>query len=233
MKQQLSLILLLSCLLTTAHAQRHILFLKGGKTEYVDVIEIGETNIRYYKADRTEGPVYTKAKTKIRSIHFADGSQEIYSSSLSYDQVKFRSANFLEWRGSSLGGATLNTELQIAPARNFALLLRAGAGVGKVEESMIPLFPVLLGTQLFAWGKHQRTHLEIGAGGLFQIRNGGNLWVDPTSVFGLRFQGEKGLLLRLTLSQSLIQQKTWLGEGAVQTNYSIKLGAGLSMGIVL
>ena len=56
-----------------------VITLRSGETINGKVAEVGTTEIRYYKADNTDGPVYVASKSDIVQILYANGTKDVFN----------------------------------------------------------------------------------------------------------------------------------------------------------
>ncbi len=78
--KQLIGLLTLILSISVVHAQDEIT-LKTGETITAQVSEVGVNEIKYYKADNLQGPLYVAAKAEVMQIVYKNGSKDVFSSS--------------------------------------------------------------------------------------------------------------------------------------------------------
>ena len=69
------LVMLLSASMLFA---QDVITLRSGETINGKVAEVGTTEIRYYKADNAEGPVYVASKSEVSQIVYANGTKDVF-----------------------------------------------------------------------------------------------------------------------------------------------------------
>lgn len=70
------LVMLLSASFLNA---QDIITLRTGETINGKVAEVGTTEIRYYKADNADGPVYVANKSDVVQIVYANGAKDVFN----------------------------------------------------------------------------------------------------------------------------------------------------------
>lgn len=63
-----------------------VITLRSGETINGKVAEVGTTEIRYYKADNAEGPVYVANKSDVVQIVYANGVKDVFTTQSSANQ---------------------------------------------------------------------------------------------------------------------------------------------------
>lgn len=63
-----------------------IITLRSGETINGKVAEVGTTEIRYYKADNADGPVYVASKSEVVQIVYANGTKDLFNTQVSTNQ---------------------------------------------------------------------------------------------------------------------------------------------------
>ncbi|MBX9853416.1 MAG: hypothetical protein K2X86_16845 [Cytophagaceae bacterium] len=63
-----------------------VITLRSGETINGKVAEVGTTEIRYYKADNIDGPVYVATKSDVVQIIYANGTKDVFNSQTSANQ---------------------------------------------------------------------------------------------------------------------------------------------------
>lgn len=63
-----------------------IITLRTGETINGKVAEVGTTEIRYYKADNADGPVYVANKSEVVQIVYANGTKDVFNTQASANQ---------------------------------------------------------------------------------------------------------------------------------------------------
>ena len=56
-----------------------IITLRSGETINGKIAEVGTTEIRYYKADNADGPVYVTNKSDVVQIVYANGAKDVFN----------------------------------------------------------------------------------------------------------------------------------------------------------
>lgn len=56
-----------------------VITLRSGETINGKVAEVGTTEIRYYKADNADGPVYVANKSDAVQIVYANGAKDVFT----------------------------------------------------------------------------------------------------------------------------------------------------------
>lgn len=80
MKQLIALlIIVLSAFMSKA---QDVITLKTGETINAQVAEVGITEIKYYKADNPQGPLYVASKSEVMQIVYKNGSKDVFTSSV-------------------------------------------------------------------------------------------------------------------------------------------------------
>lgn len=69
------LVMLLSASMLFA---QDVITLRSGETINGKVAEVGTTEIRYYKADNADGPVYVASKSEVVQIVYANGTKDVF-----------------------------------------------------------------------------------------------------------------------------------------------------------
>ncbi len=77
------LVMLLSASMLFA---QDVITLRNGETINGKVAEVGTTEIRYYKADNADGPVYVASKSEVVQIVYANGSKDVFNTQASANQ---------------------------------------------------------------------------------------------------------------------------------------------------
>jgi hypothetical protein len=77
------LVMLLSASMLFA---QDVITLRSGETINGKVAEVGTTEIRYYKADNADGPVYVASKSEVVQIVYANGSKDVFNTQISANQ---------------------------------------------------------------------------------------------------------------------------------------------------
>ncbi|MBN8665853.1 MAG: hypothetical protein J0M30_00025 [Chitinophagales bacterium] len=77
------LVMLLSASMLFA---QDVITLRNGETINGKVAEVGTTEIRYYKADNAEGPVYVANKSDVVQIVYANGAKDVFTTQSSANQ---------------------------------------------------------------------------------------------------------------------------------------------------
>lgn len=77
------LVMLLSASMLFA---QDVITLRSGETINGKVAEVGTTEIRYYKADNVDGPVYVANKAEVVQIVYANGSKDVFNTQASANQ---------------------------------------------------------------------------------------------------------------------------------------------------
>lgn len=70
------LVMLLSATMLFA---QDVITLRSGETINGKVAEVGTTEIRYYKADNVDGPVYVANKAEVVQIVYANGTKDVFN----------------------------------------------------------------------------------------------------------------------------------------------------------
>lgn len=63
-----------------------VLTLRSGETISGKVAEVGTTEIRYYKANNADGPVYVATKSEVVQIVYANGSKDVFNTQVNNNQ---------------------------------------------------------------------------------------------------------------------------------------------------
>ena len=77
------LVMLLSASMLYA---QDVITLRSGETINGKVAEVGTTEIRYYKADNADGPVYVASKSEVVQIVYANGSKDVFNTQVNTNQ---------------------------------------------------------------------------------------------------------------------------------------------------
>lgn len=56
-----------------------VITLRSGETINGKVAEVGTTEIRYYKTDNADGPVYVVGKSEVVHIGYANGTKDVFN----------------------------------------------------------------------------------------------------------------------------------------------------------
>ena len=67
-----------------------IITLRSGETINAKVVEVGTTEIRYYKADNADGPVYVASKSDVAQIMYANGTKDVFQAQTAQPIVRTR-----------------------------------------------------------------------------------------------------------------------------------------------
>ena len=78
MKQLFAVLAMLLLSASMLYAQ-DIIILKNGETINGKVTEVGVNEIRYYKSENLDGPVYVTNKLEIAQIAYANGNKDIFT----------------------------------------------------------------------------------------------------------------------------------------------------------
>lgn len=57
-----------------------VITLRSGETINGKVAEVGTTEVRYYRADNIDGPVYVTSKAEVAQIVYANGTKDVFQS---------------------------------------------------------------------------------------------------------------------------------------------------------
>lgn len=76
MVKKIALLLFLSFFVTKAFAQTDTLVTRQGAKIPCKILEIGEDEIKYKKAENIDGPTYSTSKNKLKEMIFANGTRE-------------------------------------------------------------------------------------------------------------------------------------------------------------
>ena len=71
------------------HAQ-DIITLRSGEIINAKVVEVGTTEIRYYKVDNADGPVYMASKSDVEQIMYANGTKDVFQARTAQPIVRTR-----------------------------------------------------------------------------------------------------------------------------------------------
>jgi len=63
-----------------------IITLRSGETINGKVAEVGTTEIRYYKSDNADGPVYVTNKSDVVQIVYANGAKDVFNTKIATNQ---------------------------------------------------------------------------------------------------------------------------------------------------
>lgn len=63
-----------------------VITLRSGETINGKVAEVGTTEIRYYKADNADGPVYVTSKSDVVQIVYANGAKDVFNTQMATNQ---------------------------------------------------------------------------------------------------------------------------------------------------
>lgn len=63
-----------------------VITLRNGEIIAGKVAEVGTTEIRYYKADNADGPVYVTSKSDIVQIVYANGTKDVFNTQVPANQ---------------------------------------------------------------------------------------------------------------------------------------------------
>lgn len=77
MKQLLAIIVML--LSASMLYAQDIITLRSGETINGKVAEVGTTEIRYYKSDNADGPVYVTTKSDVVQIVYSNGTKDVFN----------------------------------------------------------------------------------------------------------------------------------------------------------
>ena len=77
------LVMLLSASMLFA---QDVITLRSGETINGKVAEVGTTEIRYYKADNADGPVYVASKSEVVQIVYANGTKDVFNTQAAPNQ---------------------------------------------------------------------------------------------------------------------------------------------------
>lgn len=58
-----------------------VISLKSGETVSGKVVEVGITELKYYKASNQNGPAYVTAKSDVSQITYANGTKDVFNTS--------------------------------------------------------------------------------------------------------------------------------------------------------
>ena len=83
--KQLFAILVMLLSASMLYAQ-DVITLRSGETINGKVAEVGISEIRYYKADNVDGPVYVANKSDIVQIVYGNGSKDVFTAQASTNQ---------------------------------------------------------------------------------------------------------------------------------------------------
>jgi len=78
--KQLIIMLVIVLSAGAANAQ-DVITLKSGETINAQVAEVGVSEIKYYKSDNPQGPLYVAAKSDVSQIVYKNGSKDVFTSS--------------------------------------------------------------------------------------------------------------------------------------------------------
>ena len=76
MKQLIAFLVMLFS--ASAMYAQDVITLRTGETINAKVVEVGINEIRYYKSDNPDGPVYITSKTDLVQIAYANGSKDVF-----------------------------------------------------------------------------------------------------------------------------------------------------------
>src|SRR3954467_6377972 len=78
MKKYIFLFYSIVLLLPLSIKAQDTIFKKNNPPIVCKVIEVGPDEIKYKRTDIPDGPVYTEKKKNIESVHYSNGSKEVY-----------------------------------------------------------------------------------------------------------------------------------------------------------
>ncbi len=78
------LVMLLSASMLFA---QDVITLRSGETINGKVAEVGTTEIRYYKVDNADGPVYVASKSDVVQIVYANGTKDVFNTQKLFEAV--------------------------------------------------------------------------------------------------------------------------------------------------
>lgn len=73
-----------------------IIVLRTGDIIKANVLEIGQTEIKYKKITNLSGPTYSILKTNIHSINYENGEKDIFDSQINYSEHQSNQSRFIE-----------------------------------------------------------------------------------------------------------------------------------------
>lgn len=95
--KQLFVILVMLFSASMLYAQ-DIITLRTGETINGKVAEVGTTEVRYYKADNADGPVYVTSKADVTQIVYANGSKDVFNTQVNKNQSLTTNNYFRRYR---------------------------------------------------------------------------------------------------------------------------------------